>query len=77
MTPERLIGLANPIARFFAPQGERAADGVCDHILKFWDPRMRRELLEHIEAGRDGLDPLIVLAAARLPRPVAPETRQP
>jgi formate dehydrogenase subunit delta len=47
MTPdEKLIYMANQIAGFFAAQGEEVAiAGVADHIQKFWDPQMRRELV--------------------------------
>jgi formate dehydrogenase subunit delta len=47
MTPdEKLIYMANQIAGFFAAQGEEhAVAGVADHIRKFWDPQMRRELV--------------------------------
>jgi formate dehydrogenase subunit delta len=47
MTPqEKLVYMANQIADFFAAQGEeRAIKNVADHLMKFWDPDMRRSLL--------------------------------
>jgi formate dehydrogenase subunit delta len=55
---EKLVMMANQIARAFAPLGEeRAAPKVADHIEKFWDPRMRRQIEAHVVAGGAGLEP--------------------
>ena len=63
MTPEKMVHMANQIALFFAgyPQGEAVA-GVADHLKKFWEPRMRRQLLDYLAAGGSGLHPLVVQA---------------
>ena len=46
MLPDDLTRMANQIALFFAPYPEEdAVEGVRDHLLKFWDPAMRKELL--------------------------------
>jgi formate dehydrogenase subunit delta len=66
MQPEKLVMMANQIARFFAAQGEaRAVPQIADHIRQFWDPRMRRAIAAHIAAGGAGLDPLAKAALAR------------
>jgi formate dehydrogenase subunit delta len=54
MNADKLVQMANQIASFFAaePQRETALDGVATHLRKFWDPRMRRELLARFD--RDG-----------------------
>ncbi len=58
MSPKRLVYMANPIGKFFASQGpEHAVAGTADHIRKFWDPRMRKEIAAHVAAGGEGLDP--------------------
>jgi formate dehydrogenase subunit delta len=44
-TEERLVYMANQIAREFAAAGEGAAAATADHIAKFWDPRMRGRIL--------------------------------
>jgi formate dehydrogenase subunit delta len=46
MSPaERLVYMANQIARNFAAQGaEAAALAVADHIAAFWDPRMKAQI---------------------------------
>jgi formate dehydrogenase subunit delta len=48
--------------------GESAAEAVAGHIGRFWDPRMRSRLLAHVDAGTDGLHPLVVEAARILRR---------
>ena len=47
MNPDKLVKMANQIASFFAAEPDRkvAIAGVADHIKRFWDPRMRREIL--------------------------------
>jgi formate dehydrogenase subunit delta len=65
VTPETIRMKANQIAGFFRTQGEaEAVAGTLDHIRKFWDPRMRADLVKLAEAGGEGLDP-VALAAAR------------
>ena len=71
-THDKLLRMANQIATFFdsQPEAERA-QGVATHINKFWEPRMRRQLFEHIDAGGAGLSPLVLEAAKRIKRPEA------
>jgi formate dehydrogenase subunit delta len=58
MSPDRLIYMANQIGWFFRSQGhDSAVHGITDHIHKFWDPRMRKAILAHLDAGGAGLDP--------------------
>jgi formate dehydrogenase subunit delta len=61
MTPqERLAYMANQIAGFFSAQGEeRAVPNVADHLMKFWDPDMRRSLLAQAAENGSILDPLV------------------
>jgi formate dehydrogenase subunit delta len=69
MDPARLIAMANQIGRFFHAQGDAAAvDGVEDHLRRFWDPRMRREIVAVFDAGGAGLNPNVREAVARLKR---------
>jgi formate dehydrogenase subunit delta len=57
-SPDRLVYMANQIGKFFESQGHgKAVPGVADHIRKFWDPRMRAKINEHLDAGGEGLDP--------------------
>jgi formate dehydrogenase subunit delta len=56
--PERLVMMANQIAKAFTPLGEtRAVPKIAEHIKKFWDPRMRRQIDAHVAAGGAGLEP--------------------
>jgi len=67
MSPEKLAYMANQIGKFFASQGEeKAAAAVVDHLLKFWDPRMRSEISAFASGGGAGLDPVVRRAIERL-----------
>ena len=58
MDVARLVAMANDIAAFFDGESqETAADSVRTHLVKFWEPRMRREIVAHVEAGGAGLVP--------------------
>ena len=64
--PERLIYMANQIAKFFAAQPGDAAGEVAGHLKSFWDPQMRAEIIAWRAAGGDGLDPITAEAVGRL-----------
>ena len=71
-TDQKLVYIANQIATFFKSMPEdEALAGVAKHINDFWDPRMRRRLRELIDAGGDGLLPLVLSASSdvRWPEP--------
>jgi formate dehydrogenase subunit delta len=64
--------MANQIGTFFKSQGtDEVVAGTADHIRKFWDPRMRREIVAHLNAGGAGLDPQVADAI----RLIAKESR--
>jgi formate dehydrogenase subunit delta len=55
---DRLVYMANQIGKFFESQGVgKAVPGIADHIGKFWDPRMKKAIFAHLDAGGAGLDP--------------------
>lgn len=56
MDTANLIRMANRIGDFFAamPERDEALEGIAQHIRKFWEPRMRRQLLAELDAGRSG-----------------------
>lgn len=70
MSPDKLIYMANQIAKFMEskPHDEGVA-GVASHINDFWEPRMRTQFLDMIEAGAPGMRPLVLEAAPRIRRP--------
>lgn len=64
---DKLVYMANQIGKFFVSQGEAGAvDGIATHLKKFWDPRMRRDILAHLENGGAGLDPPVKRAVENL-----------
>lgn len=63
----KLVMMANQIGTFFASQGpDQAVAGTADHIRKFWEPRMRRAILAHLDAGGEGLSPNVRAALEML-----------
>ena len=69
MKNERLVTMANDIGHFFNAEADKnvAAQGVANHIKRYWDPRMRREIVAHYrERGGAGLDPIARSAVALL-----------
>jgi formate dehydrogenase subunit delta len=67
MLPDKLVYMANQIGKFFAGQGEeKAVPLIADHLEKFWDPRMRRALLNYVDAGGKGLQPIVLNAVRSL-----------
>jgi len=86
MDPHNLIRMANRIGDFFEAMPDRpeAIEGIASHIQKFWEPRMRNELLAYLQRHPDGVDggtslaPLVLQAVTQyhdrlLPR-VTPAT---
>lgn len=70
MSPDKLVYMANQIARFMEtkPHAEGVA-GVASHINDFWEPRMRKQFFEILETGGDGFRPLVREAAEQIRRP--------
>lgn len=62
MNIDQLVHMANQIGRFFEsePDQEEAANAVASHLKRFWDPRMRREILRYVEdQGGQGLKEIV------------------
>ncbi len=65
MDARKLARMANDIASFFDadPDRQAAVAGITSHLKRFWDPRMRRELLRALDEGGDhGLRDSVVAA---------------
>lgn len=75
MNIENLVTMANQISIFFESEAgqEAAPEAIASHIHRFWDPRMRRQIIGHLKAGGEGLRPSASAAIARLP-PVAADS---
>jgi formate dehydrogenase subunit delta len=67
MRVERLVSMANDIGAFFNadPDKAEAAKNIASHLRRFWDPRMRRQIVAHYREGGAGLDD-VVRSAVRL-----------
>jgi formate dehydrogenase subunit delta len=72
MSADRIARMANDIAKFMeSKQHAEGVAGLASHINDFWDPRMRRQLFDLIDAGGAGLRPMVLDAAAAIRRPQA------
>jgi formate dehydrogenase subunit delta len=60
--------MANDIGAFWAaePDKREAAKNVASHLTRFWDPRMRRQIVAHYREGGAGLDDVTRAAVAML-----------
>lgn len=68
MDVERLVAMANDIAAFFDSEADKAvaAEGVRLHMSRYWEPRMRRAIIEHVQKGAAGLTPTARAGIERL-----------
>ena len=68
MKIEYLVKMANEIGAFFAsePDAEQAANAVAGHLRRFWEPRMRDQIVAHQAKGGAGLSDLARNAVAML-----------
>jgi len=62
-----MVHRINQIALFFAgyPHDEAVA-GVTDHLERFWERRMRDQIIAYVERGGTGLHELALEAVKRL-----------
>ena len=66
-TGERLIYMANQIARNLAAEGgDRAPDMVADHIRQFWDPAMRQRIAALAQTCPEAFSPVAASAVQRI-----------
>lgn len=70
MNVEQLIRMANQIGAFFEsmPDRQQATADIAGHLKKFWDPRMRRALLQYVDQQGDAQLSAIVQQAVRMHR---------
>jgi len=57
--------MANQIGDFFEvmPDRAQALTDIATHVRKFWEPRMRRQILEHLDQqGGEGLSDIVLQA---------------
>jgi formate dehydrogenase subunit delta len=74
-TTDRLVYMAHQIARNLATLGEaRAIEAVAEHLLRFWDPRMKAQIIAIAHAQPERLSPVVAGAVAIMAR-AAPADR--
>ena len=67
MTPDHMVHMANQIALFFASYPrEEAIASVTDHFKKYWEPRMRKQIIAYVAGGGGGLHELALEAVRHL-----------
>lgn len=69
MDIQNLIRMANQIGAFYEayPDQDAACREVVSHLNRFWEPRMRGELVAHVQShGTAGLSPLVSNAVSLL-----------
>lgn len=60
------IRMGNDIIRALEhPLDEQVAEAAAAHLRKFWDPRLRRALVERVRLRDPRIDPLLALAVAK------------
>jgi formate dehydrogenase subunit delta len=75
-TLDKLVYMANQIAREFSFQRpHEAADATWDHLWHFWDPRMREMIVDHLNAGGEGLSDIARIAVSRFATSAEPESQ--
>jgi formate dehydrogenase subunit delta len=68
MKIEALVKMANEIAAFFEGEGgeKEGPPLMASHLQRFWEPRMRRQIVAHYREGGEGLDEFARRAVALL-----------
>lgn len=64
MTDEKMIRMANQIAAFFNSQPTDATKEVANHLVRFWEARMKSQLYAYVDAGGQDLNESVVSAVA-------------
>ena len=64
MRSEQLITMANEIAAFFHGTGDaqQGAENMANHLRRYWDPRMRKQIIQYVRDGGAGLAPIAHMA---------------
>ncbi|MEP7245494.1 MAG: formate dehydrogenase subunit delta [Gammaproteobacteria bacterium] len=75
MNIDPLIKMANEMSTFFATEGgeEHGAELMATHLRRYWEQRMRREIIAHYRRGGGGLNELSLKSVGMLANDAAPE----
>jgi formate dehydrogenase subunit delta len=68
MQIEHLVEMANQIADYFRAEPDRkeAVSSVALHLRRYWDPRMRKQIIAHHQATGAGLNDIARAAIGEL-----------
>lgn len=79
MKIDPLIKMANEMAAFFETEGgpEHGAELMATHLRRYWEQRMRREIIAHYQRGGGGLSELSLKSVGLLAADPAPEPEVP
>lgn len=68
MNIEHLVKMTNQIEAFFKaePNRDAAIEAIASHLKRFCDPRMRKQIRAHAQAGGAGLGEYALEAVKRL-----------
>ena len=71
MDIHHLVKMANEIGRFFEsnPDRNEAIHLVAAHLRSFWEPRMRRQIIDYANTGDGELTPIARAAVLALEAP--------
>ncbi|MBV8773343.1 MAG: formate dehydrogenase subunit delta [Deltaproteobacteria bacterium] len=55
MDIHHLVKMANDIGTFYEtlPDRTEAVSSIATHLKNFWEPRMRREIIDHAQRGSE------------------------
>ena len=80
MEIHHLVKMANQIGDFFAayPDRDEIIKSIVAHLKNSWDPRMRRQIIQHVEqTGGPDLKDLVRAAVLTLEMAPAPRDEAP
>ncbi len=57
MNVEHLVKMANEIGAFYISESDKkeAAQSIASHLRRYWEPRMRKAIIEHYNQGGAGM----------------------
>lgn len=66
-TVDKMVHSANQAAQYFEsqPSGDPVTP-TATHLRLYWDPRMRKAIYAHMDAGGEGLRPVAAEAVRRM-----------
>jgi formate dehydrogenase subunit delta len=71
MDMHHLVKMANEIGGFFEqmPDRDDAINSIAAHLKNFWEPRMRRQIIDYVKNGDGDLKEIVRAAVLALERP--------